>query len=39
MTEITALIRYKNSAKTLPEVLNALQRQSLRPKKILAVDT
>jgi len=39
MPEITALIRYKNSAETLPSVLSALQNQSLQPDRILAIDT
>lgn len=39
MAEITALIRYKNSAKTLPEVLSALKKQSLQPDRIIGVDT
>ncbi|MFT4900760.1 MAG: glycosyltransferase involved in cell wall biosynthesis [Lentimonas sp.] len=39
MAEITALIRFKNSAATLPEVLKALQQQSRPVDRILAIDT
>lgn len=39
MNEITALIRYKDSAKTLPDVLTGLKKQRQPVDCILAVDT
>ena len=39
MSEITALIRYKNSASTLPKVIEGIEHQTRRPDRILAVDT
>lgn len=39
MDKITALIRYKDSAKTLPEVLDSLKNQSRPVDHIIAVDT
>ena len=39
MSGITALIRYKNSEKTLPEVLTALSNQSVSPDHLVAIDT
>lgn len=39
MSKVTALIRYKNSAQTLPSVLSAIQRQRHPVDCIVAVDT
>ncbi len=39
MDKITALIRYKNSAETLPEVLAAIHTQTRVPERLLAIDT
>ncbi|MEM1221794.1 MAG: glycosyltransferase family A protein [Verrucomicrobiota bacterium] len=39
MAEVTAVIRYKDSAQTLPEVLKALTKQTLQPHRILGLDT
>lgn len=39
MDKITALIRYKNSAETLPEVLKAIHAQTRVPESILGIDT
>ncbi len=35
---IGVIIRYKDSEKTLPDVLNAIQSQSVKPDKILAIN-
>ena len=39
MDKITALIRYKNSAETLPDVLKAIHAQTRVPERILGIDT